>query len=336
MDGNSLIIRDQVTLPAEESTRWLSQLRSRYVPGAQLRGMHLEDIDTRKDGREDRFTQVTLTWSVKDTASFWSMRLRAEESPEVRNWWYFTDRIALHRHRQVFSPHRETPDIRTSLWKRWVVTLYWRNTASEQNIDRFLQKINSLSSRSREVYRSFCGRHLPESVGFGDATWDVTCSERPLQLIEDNAELFSLYNRAVMGSEETCLHPLKWAIYPDRLPPVKRTLLLCARGRDDEISLFERSLMAMPDHIASIGSWSLSTVSFGGWTHCFEQEFEDVSGFNLDYMESPYHISSVDPYFDIENPQRVVSEGYSHILYQADRSILHAPLDRYELLQSSR
>ncbi|MER7000355.1 Dabb family protein [Streptomyces sp. NPDC000410] len=111
-------------------------------------------------------------------------------------------------------------------------------------------------------------------------------------------------------------------------PRVKRTLLFTIRPGTPQASTarLEADLMAMPDHIATIRSWSLSRVDTARapsrWTHVWEQEYTDVEGLTGAYLLHPYHWSHVDRWFDQELPTSVVLPRLAHVFRWSEGPVL--------------
>jgi hypothetical protein len=161
------------------------------------------------------------------------------------------------------------------------------------------------------------GRHLPGSVGGGDATWDVGAPRLP-----------DPGRRGVHVLDAVALAPLCSGHVPLPGPRVKRTLLLRVRPGTPPAAQdrFEAELAAMPRYIATIRSWALSRVDPGPaasrWTHVWEQEYESVDGLRGDYMSSPYHWAGVDRWFDAEVPGSIVEPEVAHVFYAAPAPVL--------------
>lgn len=99
---------------------------------------------------------------------------------------------------------------------------------------------------------------------------------------------------------------------------IYRVLLLAVKpGADaDAVARFEREMLAMPRYIRSIRAWRLSrvTVASGarGWTHVWEQRYDDLDGLAGAYMLHPYHWARVDRWFDPEHPDWIVDTHLCH------------------------
>jgi len=161
------------------------------------------------------------------------------------------------------------------------------------------------------------GRHLPGSVGGGDATWDVVSATVP----EPGAE-------GVHVVDAVAVAPLASVHVPVAGPRVKRTLLMRVRSGTpaDVQAQFEAELAAMPGYIGSIRSWALSRVDQDAapsrWTHVWEQEYESVAGLRGEYMTNPYHWAGVDRWFDGEMPTSIVEPSLAHVFYEATGPVL--------------
>jgi hypothetical protein len=114
---------------------------------------------------------------------------------------------------------------------------------------------------------------------------------------------------------------------------IQRTLLFHVDADADpaEVAHFERALAAMPRYIDAIRNSALSRVDqvWGctgkQWTHVWEQEFESLDGLTVDYMNHPYHWSSVDTWFDPQAPNHIVDVALVHAMCDLERSILALP-----------
>ncbi|MFF0815611.1 Dabb family protein [Rhodococcus sp. NPDC003318] len=101
-------------------------------------------------------------------------------------------------------------------------------------------------------------------------------------------------------------------------PTVYRTLLLRVddTAERDAVEAFERELLTMPRHVASMRWWQLSrvtpTTGAGEWTHVWEQAFTDVDGLLGEYMAHPVHWGYVDRWFDPESVDRIVKDRVCH------------------------
>ncbi|WP_328396225.1 Dabb family protein [Nocardia sp. NBC_00416] len=132
------------------------------------------------------------------------------------------------------------------------------------------------------------------------------------------------------GAEVTALREIAAGVTPLRGRRIKRTLLLSVDhdASQPQIERFESELIAMTEHISAIRSWALSRAdtsrSNSGWTHIWEQEFDDTVGLEVDYLLHPYHWTRVDRWFDPEIPDSIVEPGFAHLYRWAEGPVLGA------------
>jgi hypothetical protein len=198
---------------------------------------------------------------------------------------------------------------------RSVVLVSFRADSPPEEIEAWLAAANQLAGSS-------VSPNLPGSVGGGDAVWDLRSDDGSAH---HNALLDS---PTLASSEVLTLDPIASGYRALEGARVKRTLALTVREGTpaSERHRFERSLAAMPDHIAEIASWSLSRVGPGSsserWTHVWEQEYAEVEGLRVAYIRSPYHWTGVDRWFDPEMPCSIVKPQLAHMFRWASGPIL--------------
>jgi hypothetical protein len=212
---------------------------------------------------------------------------------------------------------------------RWVILASSRPEVDAAEVEQWLGAMNQLPNQSDRVLDADAGRVLAGSVADADVTADVRISAdeaQPLAAIPALAGL--LDSNCFSALEALALNVIASSRQDDMGPRVKRTLALTVRAGtpEREIERFERSLAAMPSHIREIRSWSLSRVdrarSGGPWTHVWEQEYADVDGVRVAYLQHPYHWTGVDRWFDPEMPCAIVEPRLAHIFRWADRPIV--------------
>jgi hypothetical protein len=209
---------------------------------------------------------------------------------------------------------------------RWVLLVSFRPTAERNDVQSWLAAANAASRCSPEIIDSCTDENLPGSVSDCDAVWDLRFHEDSIERVLPVKEL--MHATCVASTEALALDPVASGYRALDGARIKRTLALTVRSsaREPEIQQFERSLQAMPEHIPEIRSWSLSRVrsetSNGPWTHVWEQEFADVAGLRIAYMQSLYHCTGVDRWFDPEVPCSIVEPRLAHMFSRAVRPVL--------------
>jgi hypothetical protein len=214
---------------------------------------------------------------------------------------------------------------------RWVILASSRPATDASAVDGWLAAVSDLANRSTSVLDADAGRVLPGSVADADVSADLRIDAdagtgRPLDAIP---EIAALLDPACFSTiEPLALNVIASSRLDDVGPRIKRTLALTVRTGTPErdIERFERSLAAMPEHIREIRSWSLSRVdhrrSTGPWTHVWEQEYADVDGVRVAYLQHPYHWTGVDRWFDPEMPCAIVEPRLAHMFRWVDRPIV--------------
>jgi hypothetical protein len=214
---------------------------------------------------------------------------------------------------------------------RWVILASSQPESDPGAVDKWLSAVSDLPNQSKHVLDADAGRVLPGSVAEADVTADLridtgTVDGRPLDTIPEIAQV--LDSACFSTVEPLALNVIAASRLDDAGPRVKRTLALTVRAGTPEVDIerFERSLAAMPEHIREIRSWSLSRVdrarSSGPWTHVWEQEYADVDGVRVAYLQHPYHWTGVDRWFDPEMPCAIVEPRLAHIFRWVDRPIV--------------
>jgi hypothetical protein len=218
---------------------------------------------------------------------------------------------------------------------RRIALLHLRPDASPDDVAALELALGDVASCLPSVLHAHLGRHLPNTVGSGDYTWDLAFSAKawcpPWDDFLRAAGVDALVHRVVarcdvVQFESTNVHVAE----PGITNCVKRTLFLEVNrdAAESRRHVFDRVLMGMPRHIPAIRNWAYHRVDDNHivgprrWTHVWEQEFHELSGLRGDYMMSPYHWGYVDQWFDPESPTRIVEPGVAHAFCASATSIL--------------
>jgi hypothetical protein len=215
---------------------------------------------------------------------------------------------------------------------RWVLLASSRPESDAASVDGWVEAICALGG-SGAVPAADAGRVLPGSVADADVTADLLTADLPTADGDEPITALPAVAQMISAGCFATVETLALRVIAARRvdfdgPRVKRTLALTVRAGTPErdIERFERSLAAMPEHIREIRSWSLSRVdpsrSTGRWTHVWEQEYADVDGVRVAYLQHPYHWTGVDRWFDPEMPCSIVEPKLAHLFRWVDRPIL--------------
>lgn len=178
---------------------------------------------------------------------------------------------------------------------------------------------------TREMDRSTVMLTEDDRKGDGMLVWSLSSDSAgpPSELPAVRAALEHANTRLI---DEVQVAPTAARYVPIVGPRAVRTLLMrvAPSATPEQIEGLENSLCAMPEHIDTIKSWTLSrldpTHHTSGWTHLWEQEFTDVLGFRP-YMAHAYHWTGVERWFDPEMPTCIVEEE-AHYLCKSDTAVL--------------
>jgi len=316
--------------------------RTRYLPGAERRGMRLaSEWRAPAAARAGAAAEWQLLWALPDVAAWWGMRGQASVDPEVAAFWAEADRHLEARSRRMLVPadaERADPPRRARLepgapgGRRCTAQVSLAAGAGTPERERVEALARALPRRARGCRRAEVGVNLPGTLRGGELT---------LELVFDGAESAAGWCEAVAderGAREAfdglaarvdAVHyaPLEAGLgAPGLASPVKRTLLLRveAEASASRVARFERELAAMPDHVLAIRNWHLARVHDprDHWTHVWAQEFERLEGLLVDYMIDPYHWAYVDRWFDPESSERVVAPDFAHVACALPQSAL--------------
>ena len=109
---------------------------------------------------------------------------------------------------------------------------------------------------------------------------------------------------------------------------VYRVLFLSVKAGTpaEKVTQFETETRAMPDYIAAIRNWQLSTISEAGgmrkWSHVWEQEYADISGLHGPYMMHPYHWGHIDRWFNPECADWIVDTYLCHTFCALETGVI--------------
>lgn len=214
---------------------------------------------------------------------------------------------------------------------RLVTLVHLRPDTAPARVAEFEAAVEGLPDEVACVRRVHLGRHNPGQVGAGHYTWDTLIDDGAPRAVLEAPSLLALLEAAdvIERLDPVAFEPQKLEIAePDIRDGLKRTLLLrvLPETPSEVVAQFERDILGMPEHIDGIRNWAFSRVDPSqcptSWTHVWEQEYLEQSGFEADYMMHPYHWGVVDGWFDPECPQRIVDLHFAHALCPAAATIL--------------
>jgi len=199
-----------------------------------------------------------------------------------------------------------------------VITL-GATAAAGNAADRMVQLLNDEGMLLPGVISAKAGKTLPRALNGGHVMWRLgfateqdcwscqTSSPWWSRIIPVLAPVSGVYVDSVAYRADRC------DVSAGRSREgIWRCLIMAvdAKASKRHVRQFEQDILLMPDYISSIRNWALGqVVSCQGrrrWTHVWEQEYDDLTGLERDYMAHPIHWGLVDRWFDPECPQRIV------------------------------
>jgi hypothetical protein len=229
--------------------------------------------------------------------------------------------------------------------QRIVATAMFKGDASSGDREAVCAALVRLVEVLPELSHSHAGLHLDGSVGGGDLTWDLAVSdERALQALEDrlgSADWDGLFaeaapaDRDALGSitqiEAWRVETIESSLTQHELAVIKRTNLVrvLETAAPSAVARWTREVAILADAVPAIRNWSLARLrALGptkprvGWTHAWEQEFEQLEGLLEDYMASPYHWGYLDGWYDPEMPHCIMDPDLAHLYCPATQNVL--------------
>ncbi len=80
---------DQITVKPGQGPAFLQAYMERYVPGAQARGLHLEQRwVTPPLWLDEQSNTLIFIWSLLGAQGFWAMSVQGRQDPALEDWWW--------------------------------------------------------------------------------------------------------------------------------------------------------------------------------------------------------------------------------------------------------
>jgi hypothetical protein len=87
--AQTVYLIDQVVTRPGRGREFHETYLQRYAPGAQARGMKLEQTLVAPPlWLEDQSNTLLLVWSLQGAAGFWAMSLQGRQDPALQDWWW--------------------------------------------------------------------------------------------------------------------------------------------------------------------------------------------------------------------------------------------------------
>jgi hypothetical protein len=201
--------------------------------------------------------------------------------------------------------------------------------------DRLLALLNETSRALPGVRSAVAGKTLPRALNGGQIMWRVAfATEQDYWNCLSSTQWQGKIAPALAPARGILVESVAYATpFSDTSQKrshagIWRCLVFAVepRATTAEVRQFESDLLLMPGLVKVIKNWTLSRVvatqGRRAWTHVWEQEFDDVSGLEGEYMTHPIHWGLVDGWFDPECPQRIVDPFLIHAAMPIQASII--------------
>lgn len=184
------------------------------------------------------------------------------------------------------------------------------------------------------VYSAWIGAPLPHGLNDSDQTWRLRFHDEPAYHAWLGTEmvrqvLSRLRLDAGVHVDGATYNTGRAEILEPGITNGVWRLLMCSVAESASAAAragFERDQVFVGQYVSTIRNWALSRViqSEGRrrWTHIFEQEFRDISGFQGEYMAHPIHFGVVDRWYDVECPEHIVDPHLISSCFPIARSVM--------------
>ncbi len=200
--------------------------------------------------------------------------------------------------------------------------------------DALLAMLNGARAHIPAIKSSQAGRTLPRDLNGGQMLWRLAfASEQDYRgCLSSNS--WRMTTEAFVAQRTTLIDSIAYRVdYADasvgrQREGIWRCLVMSVETHapPGDIRQLERDLLLMPQYVSSIRNWALGQVVWSqgrrSWTHVWEQEFDDVSGLEGEYMVHPIHWGLVDAWYDPECPQRIVDPFLIHAAVGISQAVI--------------
>lgn len=282
----------------------------------------------------DRPTDIVYLWRYATLKDWWDARISEENDARLPAFWARAADLVQTRTRRLgrapalmlgTEPDRASLRLLPALdGTRRIAFVRPRDPLTPADEAAWVAAAGALAGE-HGVRVSRAGFHVEFSFLPGHMTWDLV--SEPGQPIPRETLLSALPGPAEIVEWVELEAPIDFG-KREPIGPVrqKRTILLrigdaVSEAHREEL---EDVLRGWVRQLEGLRAWSLSRIAGSegslAWTHCFEQEFVDLSVITKDYLEHPYHWAIADRYFGPEGQEKAVYE-FVHTIRATDASM---------------
>ncbi len=316
--GEPVCVFDRLTVRPGCQREVLRRFETDYQPLAATRGLrHVGTWTLPPFDRPNDPADILLHWEYPSLGAFWMARGTEEGDARLGDFWAGLGTLLISRSRQLGRPGliagMAAPDAPVSGGSgRPRSIAFVRPAAPRDDSARtdMVARIEACGARGGFNAGAYTGRPDELTIDWDGADHGLL---KAFGSIED---VVTLGDALDLGCRE-----------PDLRGGVKRTILLrtMTGARPGGVALMERRLGEWARHLPEMRNWSIAPVTATtgpiAWTHCFEQEFNDVADITGAYLNHPFHWAVVDRLFHPEAPERV-ADAFFHSIYPIANSVL--------------
>ena len=341
-----ITVLDRIDVAPADLPALRALLRERYVPGAQERGLLLQDEWVSPPlALADQHNTLWLRWSLPDAGAFWVMRFRSGD-PAVAAFWQEIDSLVDERERRFLvsadaelpGPEDVSPFLVSPAQWRETAQLYLPASVPAADIASFGAALAEACAALPGLDTFRLGQNMVPAYGAGHFTLDLVYPdraaaetarrgshwrERVLPLISEHCSAVSALGLDTVDTG---------ARSPALANGIKRTALfrLLPGVSDGAQARFERDTLEMAAQIPAILNWRLSRAitldwdssGVAPWSYVWEQEYATLEGLTVDYMVHPHHWAHVDRSFDPESGVQIIDTALCHAFCPLEASVI--------------
>lgn len=341
-----ITVLDRIDVAPAYLPRLRALLRERYVPGAQERGLVLqEEWVSPPLALADQPNALWLRWLLPDAGAFWAMRYRSGD-PAVLAFWREIDSLVEARERRFLVPADTVLPGPEDVSLFLASPAQWRETAQLHLPDAAAAaEIASFGAALAEACAALpgmdtfrLGQNLVPAYGAGHFTLDLVYPDRPTAEAAREGGLWRERVLPLMSAHCSAVSALGLATIgagaraPGLANGIKRTALfrLLPGVSAGAQARFERDTLEMAAQIPAIRNWRLSRAmtldwdasSVAPWSYVWEQEYETLEGLTVDYMVHPHHWAHVDRSFDPESGVQIIDTALCHAFCPLEAGVI--------------
>ena len=307
-----------------------------YADYAKERKLELENMFLLPPlERPNDVSRILFIWRYVSLDDLWEARYGEENDDRLTALWGRLDTLIVSRTRDlgrkvlmqgVAMPTGQgisVPELHER--RRQILFVKPGTTLDDEAQARWVAAAQGMTGKVG-ITQSIAGFHSDFSYWPDSFTWDIASEG---ETAPTEAELLAALPGPATASEFVVLGERLDAGVRDAIMPsgLKRTTFFRASDdlSDEELEYLHKTIGDWSRHLPEIRNWTVSRVAqcTGDvrWTHCYEQEFDDLDAIMGPYLNHPFHWAVIDRLFHRESERQMVYE-YNHTIRPVSGSVL--------------